>query len=208
MLREQIIKKYVTVTDVLYVIGHNGSIFFGSLFRTIIYLLVFYGIYFLLNKYVVWNLLPWVFALLGIGFFVKYLLDFFNDFLDSLLLSKEWITMFTRDGILRYKTDFFERNRIETVSYIHHTIRDKLFSKWDLLIKLDRDIEYPFENVSRPQRQMAKILKYKEQFAGIQAARTEEIEINEEKISILAEALGEVVKEYLDKKESETEEDY
>jgi len=89
MLREQIIKKYVTVTDVLYVIGHNGSIFFGSLFRTIIYLLVFYGIYFLLNKYVVWNLLPWVFALLGIGFFVKYLLDFFNDFLDSLLLSKE-----------------------------------------------------------------------------------------------------------------------
>ena len=208
MLREQIIKKYVTVTDVLYVIGHNGSIFFGSLFRTIIYLLVFYGIYFLLNKYVVWNLLPWVFALLGIGFFVKYLLDFFNDFLDSLLLSKEWITMFTRDGILRYKTDFFERNRIETVSYIHHTIRDKLFSKWDLLIKLDRDIEYPFENVSRPQRQMAKILKYKEQFAGIQAARTEEIEINEEKISILAEALGEVVKEYLDKKESEKEEDY
>ena len=76
------------------------------------------------------------------------------------------------------------------------------------MIKLDHDIEYPFENVSKPQRQMTKILKYKEQFAGVQAAKLEEIEINDEKISILAEALGEVVKEYLDKKESEKEDDY
>ena len=208
MLREQIIKKYVTVTDVLYVIGHNGSIFFRSLFRIILFLVVLYGIYFLLNKYIVWDLLPWVFALLGIGFFVKYLLNFFNDYLDSLLLSKEWITMFTRDGILRYKTEFFEWNSIETVSYVHNNIRDKIFSKWDLLIKLDHDIEYPFENVSKPQKQMAKILKYKEQFVGFQAAKLEEIEINDAKISILAEALGEVVKEYLDKKESEKEEEY
>jgi len=208
MLREQIIRKYVTVNDVLYVIGHNGSIFFGSLLRTILYLVVLYGIYFLLNRYVVWNFLPWIFALLGIGFFVKYLLDFFNDYLDTLILSKEGMTMFTRDGILRYKTDFFARTTIETVSYIHNSIRDKVFSKWDIMIKLDHEIEYPFENVSRPQRQMAKILKYKEQFAGVQAAKMEEIEINDEKISILAEALGEVVKEYLDKKESEKEDEY
>jgi hypothetical protein len=76
------------------------------------------------------------------------------------------------------------------------------------MIKLDHEIEYPFENVSRPQKQMAKILKFKEQFAGFQAAKTAEVEINDEKISILAEALGEVVKEYLDKKESEKEDDY
>lgn len=208
MLREQIIKKYVTVNDVLYVIGHNGSIFFRSLLRTILFLVVLYGIYFVLNRYIAWNALPRIFALLGIGFFVKYLLDFFNDYLDTLILSKEGMTMFTRDGILRYKTDFFARTTIETVSYIHNSIRDKVFSKWDIMIKLDHEIEYPFENVSRPQRQMAKILKYKEQFAGVQAARTEEIEINDEKISILAEALGEVVKEYLDKKESEREEEY
>jgi hypothetical protein len=129
MLREQIIKKYVTVNDVLYVIGHNGSIFFRSLLRTVLYLVVLYGIYFLLNKYVVRNLLPWAFALLGVVFFIKYIIDFFNDYLDSLLLSKEGITLFTWDGILRYKTDFFERNTIETVSYVHHTIRDKIFSK-------------------------------------------------------------------------------
>lgn len=208
MLREQIIKKYVTVNDVLYVIGHNGSIFFGSLLRTILYLVVLYGIYFLLNTYVVWDFLPWIFALLGFGFFVKYILDFFNDYLDSLLLSKEGITLFTWDGVLRYKTDFFSWNTIETVSYVHNSIWDKIFSKWDVIIKLEHEIEYPFENVSKPQRQMAKILKYKEQYASLQVSKTEEIEINDAKISILAEALGEVVKEYLDKKDSEREEEY
>lgn len=208
MLREQIIKKYVTVNDVLYVIGHNGSIFFRSLLRTILYLAVLYWLYFLLNRYIVRDFLPRIFALLGIGFFVRYILDFFNDYLDSLLLSKEGITLFTRDGILHYKTDFFSRETIETVSYVHNSIRDKIFSKWDIMIKLDHEIEYPFENVSRPQKQMAKILKFKEQFFGFQAAKTAEVEINDEKISILAEALGEVVKEYLDKKDSEREEDY
>lgn len=207
MLREQIIKKYLTVNDVLYVIGHNGSVFFRSLLRIILYMLVLYGIYFLLNTYIVWDFLPWIFALLGVWFLIKYIIDFFNDYLDSLLLSKEGITLFTRDGILRYKTDFFSRNTIETVSYVHNSIRDKIFSKWDIMIKLEHEIEYPFENVSRPQKQMAKILKYKEQYATIQTIKSEEIKINDAKISILAEALGEVVKEYLDKKESE-EEDY
>jgi hypothetical protein len=76
------------------------------------------------------------------------------------------------------------------------------------MIKLDHEIEYPFENVSKPQKQMAKILKFKDQFSTFQAAKSAEIEINDEKISILAEALGEVVKEYLDKKDSEREEEY
>lgn len=147
-----------------------------------------------------------MFALLGVGFFLKFIIDFFDDYLDSLLLSKEGITLFMRDGLLHHKTDFFSWNAIETVSYVHNSIRDKIFAKGDLMIKLEYEIEYPFENVSRPQKQMAKILKYKEQFTGLQTSKKEEIEINDEKISILAEALGEVVKEYLDKKKDEEEE--
>ncbi|MEI8092039.1 MAG: hypothetical protein WCG98_07775 [bacterium] len=55
---------------------------------------------------------------------------------------------------------------------------------------------------------MSKILKYKDQFTTQQAIQREEIEVTDEKISILAEALGEVVKEYLDKKDLEKEEEY
>jgi len=114
------------------------------------------------------------------------------------------MTLFLRDGLLKHKADFFEWDRIETVSYVHHTLLDKIFSKGDLMIKLDRDIEFPFENVSNPQKQMAKILKYKEQFAGLSPKK--ELGIDNEKMSIIAEALGEVVKEYLEKKDQEEEE--
>jgi hypothetical protein len=109
-----------------------------------------------------------------------------------------------RDGLLKHKTDFFDWNRIETVSYRYHTVWDKVFSKGDLMIKLDRDIEFPFENVSSPQKQMTKILKHKELFVAQNPKK--EIDLNDEKISILAEALGEVVKEYLEKKDAEEEE--
>jgi hypothetical protein len=75
------------------------------------------------------------------------------------------------------------------------------------VITLDRDVEFPFENVSRPQKQMARILKYKDQFSKNLAHSAHDDALQDEKISILAEALGEVVKEYLDKKGKNDEEE-
>lgn len=164
MLRQQIIRKYLTVDDILSVIGHHSSIFVASLLKTLLFLFVLYMIFFALDRYVHWIYLPVVFAFLGLGFLVKYLIDFFDDYLDTLVLSREGITLFTWDGILRYKTDFFEWQRIESISYLQHTLWDKLFAKGDLMIVLDRDVEFPFEDVATPQRWMTKILKYKEQY--------------------------------------------
>ena len=209
MLRQQIIRKYLTVDDILSVIGHHSSIFVASLLKTLLFLFVLYMIFFALDRYIHWVYLPGVFACLGLWFLIKYLIDFFDDYLDTLVLSREGITLFTWDGMLRYKIDFFERNRIESISYVQHTLWDKLFFKGDLTIVLDRDVEFPFENVGTPQKWVSKILKYKEQYgAGTSWSKKEE---TDEKISILAEALGEVVKEYLDKKgkiEEEEEEEY
>ncbi len=207
MLRHQIIKKYLAVDDILAVIWHNSSIFLASLLKTLLFLFVLFILYVVLQKYIFWEFLPAVFAFLWIGFLIKYLLDFFDDYLDTLILSHAGITLFTWDGILRYKTDFFARERIETISYVQHTLWDKLFAKWDLVITLDRDVEFPFENVSRPQKQMARILKYKDQFSKNLAHSAHDDALQDEKISILAEALGEVVKEYLDKKGKNDEEE-
>jgi hypothetical protein len=89
MLKKQIIQKYVTVDDIFHVIGHNPSVFVGMVIKTLLFLLVFYVVYYFLAQYVVWPLLPRVFAILGVGFFIKYMVDFFNLYLDALLLSKE-----------------------------------------------------------------------------------------------------------------------
>lgn len=81
-----------------------------------------------------------------------------------------------------------------------------MFGKGDLIIKLEHGIEYPFENINVPQKQAERILKYKTQFSldnPVDASPS----INDEKMAIIAEALSEVVKEYMDKKISEGEDE-
>lgn len=110
------------------------------------------------------------------------------------------------EWLFEYKTDFFERNKIETVSHNQNSFWDKLFVKGDLIIKLEHGIEYPFENINAPQKQADKILKYKMQFWS-PVPVTQPSSINDEKMAIIAEALSEVVKEYMDKKTSEEDDD-
>ncbi|MFA6256389.1 MAG: hypothetical protein WC606_04360 [Candidatus Absconditabacterales bacterium] len=199
-------KKYVHVDEIFHVIGHNASVFILLTLKTLIFLLVLYVLFVVLDKYIIWSYLPWFFGVLGIGFFVKYIIDFLNIYLDGLILSAGGITMFMREGLFEYKTDFFERSKIETVAHDQNSFWDKLFSKGDLIIKLEHGIEYPFENINSPQKQVDKILKYKTQFSGVNPADNKGV-LTDDKMSIIAEALSEVVKEYMDKKTSETEEE-
>ncbi len=206
MLRKQIMKRYVDVDTIFHVIWHNASVFVKLTLRTLIFLWVLYVLFIVLDKYIVWQYLPWFFGILGIWFFVKYIIDFLNIYLDWLILSENGITMFMREWLFDHKTDFFERNKIETVSHNQNSFWDKLFAKGDLNIKLEHGIEYPFENINAPQRQAEKILKYKAQFSSAIPAENA-VPITDEKMAIIAEALSEVVKEYMDKKNVEEEEE-
>ena len=200
-------KKYVDADTIFHIIWHNASVFIVLTLRTLIFLLVLYVLFVVLDRYIIWPYLPWFFGILGIGFFVKYIIDFLNIYLDWLILSSGGITMFMREWLFDYKTDFFEWSKIETVSHAQNSFWDKLFSKGDLVIKLEHGIEYPFDNINAPQKQADKILKYKTQF-GLSATPDKPTTINDEKMAIIAEALSEVVKEYMDKKTSEKEDEY
>lgn len=74
---------------------------------------------------------------------------------------------------------------------------------------MDHGIEFPFENTNAPKKQSEKILKYKEQFSQL-SSDDDTKTITDDKMAIIAEALSEVVKEYMEKKttEEEDEEDY
>lgn len=200
MIRKQIAKKYINVDDIHHVIWHSSSIFIAIITKNIIFLWVLYILFFVLSKYVTWQYFAWIFWIFGIALFVKFIIDFFNLYLDSLILSSNWITLFLREWLLEYKTDFFERWRIETVSHTQNDLRDKIFIKWDLLIKLEHWIQFPFENVSNPKKQISKILKLKDSHLLKNKEEKKDLNVaNNEQMSILAEALSEVVKEYLDK---------
>jgi len=200
-------RKYVDVDTIFHVIGHNGSVFIKLTLRTLLFLLVLYVLFVVLNRYIMWPYLDWTFGILWIGFFIKYMIDFLNLYLDGLVLSNKGITLFMREGLFEYKTDFFERTRIQAVSHTQNSFWDKVFVRWDITLTLEHGVEYPFEDINFPQKQAQKIMKYKDQFAP---TVNEEWTgpIGDEKMAIIAEALSEVVKEYMDKKTSEEDEDY
>ena len=209
MIRKEIIKKYINVDDIQHIIWHNWSVFIKQTVRIIFFLLVLYMIYSLLSWYIKWQFLPWIFGVVWIGFFVKFVIDFLNLYLDGLILSKEGITLFMWEGLIKYKTDFFGRNTIQTVSHTQNSGRDKLFSRWDLIIRLEHEIEFPFENATNPSKQATRILHMKEKnLAGKKSEDDKNSKLDTDKISILNEALLEVVKEYLGKKNAPSEEEH
>jgi len=208
MLRKEIIKKYINVDDIQHIIWHNWSIFIKQTVKIILFLSVVYIIYLWLSSYITWDFLPWMFGIIWIGFFVKFIIDFLNLYLDGLVLSDEWITLFMREGLTKYKTDFFDRDKIQTVSHTQNSWRDKLFSRGDLVIRLEHEIEFPFEDVTNPSKQVTKILYMKEKYLA--EKKSEDIpmpKVDADKMSILNEALLEVVKEYLGKKNTKIEDE-
>jgi len=113
-----------------------------------------------------------------------------------------------REGLTKYKTDFFDREKIQTVSHTQNSWRDKLFSRGDLVIRLEHEIEFPFENVTNPSKQVTKILHMKEKhLAGKKSEDDVNSKLDTDKMSILNEALLEVVKEYLGKKNTKPQDE-
>ena len=73
--------------------------------------------------------------------------------------------------------------------------------KWDITITLDHGIEFPFENISNPKRNVDQLLQLKARFTAPIQDEQINSELESQKFDILVEALWEVVKDYIDKDE-------
>jgi len=199
MLREAIIKRNIdTSEEIHHVVWHNGSVFFKILFKYFCYLAVLLLIFLLLDRYIKWQYLDWVFAWIWLILFAKFCIDFCDMYLDCLVMTNNWITIYLWEWILEYKTEKFDWKSIETISFNQKWLRDKLFRRWDVTITLEHWIEFPFEDISNPKKQVDKILVLKNRFS-VPAPEPEDPELEWKKFDILVEALWEVVKDYIDK---------
>ena len=197
MIRKAIIKKNINTSEIYHIVGHNWSVFLNILFKYCCYLAVLILIFLLLDRYIKREYLPRIFAGLWLILFTKFCIDYCDIYLDCIVMTDTWITLYLREWLLEYKTDHFDWSTIETISFNQKWFRDKLFKKWDITITLDHGIEYPFEDISNPKKQVDKILQLKWRFS-IPVAE-ENTELESKKFDILVEALWEVVKDYIDK---------
>ena len=202
MIRKAIIKRNINTSEIHHVVGHNGSVFFKILFKYFCYLVVLLLIFLLLDKYIARPYLRWVFAGLWLILFAKFCIDFCDIYLDCIVMTDTWITIYLREWLLEYKNDHFDWSTIETISFNQKWFWDKIFMKWDVTITLDHGIEYPFEDISNPKKQVDKILVLKNRFSVPVQEEPDNSELEWKKFDILVEALWEVVKDYIDKDEN------
>lgn len=189
--------------------------FYIQAIKTILLLFLLFVSYAIVDQYVTYPYLEWIFGILGIIMFVKYILDFLNIYLDTIVLSHNGITFLTWDSLFDYKTDFFGRESIETVSHQQDSFWDKFWGRGNLMIKLAQEITFPFENASNPKRQVTFMLQQRDIFLQHQDEDLGEDILpsggNKEHMQIVMEALGEIVHEYSQKKrarEEDEEEEY
>jgi hypothetical protein len=66
---------------------------------------------------------------LGLILFIKFCIDFFNIYLDALVMTDTGIMLYLWEGLLEYKTEMFDWDRIETISHNQKGIWDKIFMR-------------------------------------------------------------------------------
>ena len=203
MLRNALIKKYVNAKDIERIIGHSSTVYLKRSILTIVLLFVVFVIFSLLNHTSPAEYWKWIFGGIWLLLFAKRAIDFLDAYLDCLILTKDSVILFLREGLLEYKTEVFSRNKITTISRNQNWLWDKLFGKGDLLIKLEFDTEFPFADISAPKKQAGKLTVLKESFLTKQKQTIEkDLSDDNERFNVLVEAMSEVVKEYMEKNNS------
>lgn len=200
MLRNALIKKYVNAKDIERIIWHSSTLYIKRSILMIVLLFVVFVVFSLLNHTSPAEYWKRIFGGIWLILFFKWAIDFLDSYLDCLILTKDAVILFLREGMLEYKTEIFSRNKITTVSRKQSGLWDKMFGKGDLLIKLEFDTEFPFADISAPKKQAGKLTVLKETFLSKQKQTIEkDLSEDNERFNVLVEAMSEVVKEYMER---------
>lgn len=202
-MREQVLRKYVHAEHIYDIIGHNVWVHIKNLliYGGVILLLrvVHYTILTIIDQ----QFLTTLWAAIGVGLYLKMIYEFLDEYLDCLVITDKWLVHFRRDGLWSQKVDLLSRVSIESVSHEENSLRDSLMWKWDLRIKLE-DTVTTFIDVSDPSEVSNRILDFKDKILWRHNYLENEVRHEPDRLNVLVEALGEVVDEYVKKKNWES----
>ena len=113
-------------------------------------------------------------GVLGLLLFFHRIVSFLNLYLDCLLLSKNTLTVFLRDGLLEYRTEVLDWSKINSISYNQNSFVDRITGKGDLVIQLGSNIDFSFNDVSQPKKSVTKLLLFKKEYEEDQKIKIEQ----------------------------------
>lgn len=207
MLRKYLLSRYIDLTNIEDILGHSTFIYLRGMLIYGTLLFFVYIIYAILQQYPQYQdvlyikRITWI---IWLFLFFKWLLWFLNLYLDCILISKDSLTVFLRDWILEYKTEIIDRSKILVVSHNQNWLRDRLVWKWDLLIEMWNDIHFSFNDISHPKKASSKLMLHKKNYEEIRKKQIEDdLAWDQRQFDILVDALWEVIRDYMDNKNTE-----
>lgn len=148
-------------------------------------------------------------AIIGVCLVVYLFVRFLSIYMDTFIILNNGMALFTRDGVMNYKTEFFDRIKVDTVQSQQNGLLDAALQRGSIRLKIDGEITYQFDNVPDPQKWTTRILTAKQHYlhtldrhpqAQYMPAVSSYHDDKQEKVSLLVEALGELLEEYQIKK--------
>lgn len=207
MLRQYLLGRYIDLKDVEDILSHSSFIYLRGVLVYSVLIFAVYVIYAIFQQYPQYQWVPYVKRIAGIVWlflFFRWLLGFLNLYLDCILISKESLTVFLRDGILEYKTEIIDWSKILVISHRQDSFWDKICGKWDLLIQMWNDIDFSFSDIAHPKKSASKLTLNKKEYEEMKKKKIEEdLAWDQRQFDILVDALWEVIREYMENKSSE-----
>ncbi|MDR0369961.1 MAG: hypothetical protein LBH96_05710 [Candidatus Peribacteria bacterium] len=207
MLRKYLIQKYVDVKNVEELLGHSSFTYLrGILLYSVLLFLIYVG-YAIWHQHVPEPYVKWVIGVLGLLIFARWIVSLLNLYLDCLLLSKDTLTVFLWDGILEYRTEVLDWSKINVISYHQNSAWDRILSKGDIVLQLG-NVDFTFNDVAHPKKVASRLLLFKKRYEEEQKIQIEkDLEGDQRKFDVLVDALGDVIKEYMEQKHYNEESD-
>lgn len=204
-LRTFVIRQYVSNHDEIeHVIGHDILVYIKTAIKHLAILLIMLLVYRLVRLYVDPELASLIFGVWGLMTYAFFVMRILNDYFDAMLVTRNGITILTWNGFLQYKTETIYRENVQTITYEQNGLIDAAWNIWDIVIRLEHDITYPFHHVPQPKKQAAIVAAWKEKSYGPSMIIDEDEDgmprERDEKFDILVETLGEVIVEYMQRK--------
>lgn len=204
-LKNFIIRQYVNHDSIEHIIGHDILIYIKTSIRYLALLAITFLVYRIVRVYIDTEMVTMIFGVIGLMTYAFFVMRILNDYFDAILITRTGITLLTRNGFLQYKTETIYWPNVEMITYEQNGLVDAARNIGDIVVRIEHDITFPFQHVSQPKKQAAIIAAWKEQSMYPDAKPEEIVEqpinVRDEKFDVLVETLGEVIVEYMQRKE-------
>lgn len=203
-LQSALISSYLSDFSVKTVIGHD-TLLYREIIAKHFFLIAIVILLSGLLRNVAWideDILRRASSGLVIFIYISCIYQLLNDYLDGLVISPAGLILFKRNNPFARQMSVIQRVAVESIQHEHRGIRESMFHLGNISIQVE-DEKFSFRRVRYPLQTVSRLLKRKQEFTGNIKFENQSMPTTDKsgKYDLLLEALGEVMHEYIEKKD-------